>query len=93
MANFNFEKSIHQKLELIVLTNAITDGIILSVLDKRYDETHEQKALILSGIFSLINISSQTTESSQIDFSTIEIPKEIGDREKKAYQKLQGISV
>ena len=66
---------------------------VLSVLDKRYDEAHEQKTLLLSGLSGLINIPSRATENPQIAFENIEIPKEIGDREMKAYQKLQGISV
>ena len=62
------------------------------MLDRRYDDVQEQKKFIFSGIFEMINRSPQTTKNPQMSPGTIEIPKFGGDREKEAYEKLQGIS-
>ena len=40
----------------------------------------------------MINRSPQTTKNLQMSPGTIETPKFGGDREKEAYEKLQGIS-
>ena len=62
-------------------------------VDQRIDEIDEQRAVIFGALFNLKNISSQTTKLPPIPLATIKIPKVIGEREKKAYKKLQGICV
>ena len=64
-----------------------------TILDKRLDEEHEQQSFLSNAFLNLINISSRTTKSPLIPIATIEIPKVIGDREKNAHNKLQGINV
>ena len=66
--------------------------IVLNMLMFLILELVDYKTDIFQSLLSVIGKSTQSTNTPEISPATIQLPESIGDREKEAYNKVEGVT-